>query len=85
MFEAHSSQLKLSGNKRMERLLPDYGKFNLFHAPNHDDCNDVFSILVKLGDKLSLGDGPASTGPSRKIVDHYSFLVFALFHLKSRT
>ena len=69
----------------MERLLPDYGKFNLFGAPNHDDYNDVFSILVILGDRLILGCGPATTGLSRKIVDHYSFLVLALFHLQSRT
>ena len=62
----------------MERLLPNYGTVNLFDAPNHDDYNDVFSILAKLGDKLILGDGPASTGPSRKIVDHYPFLVLPL-------
>ena len=49
MFEAHFSQLTLSGNKGMQRVLPDNGKFNLFDTPNHDDYNDVFSILVKLG------------------------------------
>ena len=39
---------------------------------------------MKLGDKLILGDCPAGTGHSRKIVDHFSFLVLACIHLQRR-
>ena len=44
-----------------------------------------FNDLVKLEDKPILGDGPVGTGPSSKIMDHYSFLDLARIHLHGRT
>ena len=59
---AHFSKQSLRAVKRMERFLPDFGKFKLFGAPIHDDNIDVFSIPVRLGDKLILRVGPADIG-----------------------
>ena len=63
---ARFSQLSLRGHKRMEPLLPDFGNFKLFGATIHDDNIDVFSIPVKLGDRLILSDTAPHSGESEQ-------------------
>ena len=60
-------------------------QIHCFRCTEPRNWNDLFNDLVELKDKPSHGDDPAGTGPSRKIVDHYSFLDLTRIHFHRRT